>query len=309
MNSGNSLLLSILFFVGGCKQPAPVSQTLKDGSQFKLATDTLPYQNLNGNNWLIVECQVNGNKARLIIDNGTRDGLYLDKQFALESQLIRKDSASRDVIRLKDVEISAGAIKDRVSLCTLFDLRSVTGNAVDGLLGITFLENYFLEVNYIKSYVIFHKPGSFKTLEKWVSLKMKRASKGTGRLVNMEVYLPNGRKIVETAKLDLGLGGTPLFFPGSIVRKYHLDSLKKGTELKDLGRFVTKEKVKGYVYELDSVRLNNVLFEAVSSEFTVSKQGISGDGHILFGNGLLKTLGTVVFDFKSDVLYFHYNGK
>jgi hypothetical protein len=304
MNGMSLLLLSTFLAVLSCNHVGTAPYALKESTQLKVATDTLTYQNFNGNNWVIIECMVNGKNARLVIDNGTKDGLYLDKQFALVNQLISKDSAVADIINLKDVEVLIGAARERVSQCTVFDLRPTTGNTVDGLLGISFLENYFLEVNYKKNYLIFHRPDSFKVPEKWSALKLNRAARGTGRFASMEVYLPNGKKIVEAAQLDLGLGSSPLFFPGSIVRKYHLNSLIKGVELKDLGKFVTGEEVQGYVYVLDSLRLNNVLFKSVSSEFTVSKQGMSSDVRILFGNGLLKTLGTVLFDFKSDVLYF-----
>lgn len=303
MNGVHLLFLSILLAVLSCKQLS-TTPAINEGSKIKRATDTIPYLNLNGNNWLIVECVVNGKSARLIIDNGTSAGLYLNKRFALENQLIPKDSARADVINLANVNVFAGGINEKIRQCTVFDLSFVTGNVVDGLIGIAFLENYFLEVNYKKEYVIFHKRGSFKVSEKWVALKMGKASKGTGRLSSMEVYLPNGGKIVETGKLDLGLGGTSMFFPGATVRKYHLTRLLKGNKVKDLGRFVSKERVQGYVCRLDSVRINDVIFKSVFSEFASSQTGQSGSGPILFGNGLLKALGNVIFDFKSDVLYF-----
>lgn len=295
-----------LVLISACGQSNHSTSDAIRRGHISITNDTIPLKNAIGKNWIVINAVLDDSiNAKLVLDNGTKWMVYLDKTFALEKGLIKSSSAS-EVDRFRKVKLpfEVGLLKDTAINTILFGLKELVGEEPDGLLGADFIKKYVLELNYKNKYLIFHDSHKFTPPPTFTRLSMTSRSKGAKRgEIDLKLFFNGGNIINEKVTLDLGKGSDGLFLGGGFVRKHNLLKLVNSKELKSFGKFVSQEDNMGYELVLDSVQFGTSTINNVTAQLSISRAGQSGTDIATFGNSLLSKLEVVFIDLAGNRLY------
>jgi len=304
MSIDKLFLLWFLIFFNACKS--------QNNSDNRRINDVVPivhqkkvFFDADVSNLMTVHALVNKtDSAIFILDNGTMDNycIIFDKKYALNKNLITTGDP-REINKFQDsakLDIQFGHYNFMSTNNRIMDLPVSEKIAFDGLLGMGFLKNYILEIDY---------HNDFFKLDTVFSLDAKNYHEiqleKSGMFLKMPVvFYINGRAISKTCILDLGLGGDGFFWgtgavqalPGNLIDTLSLKMSSKIT--------VTGETVHITNFTFDSVQLfHDAILLNVDGLLSFSEKGITSSNWVLFGNSILKKFGRVFIDFRKNKLY------
>lgn len=264
------------------------------------------YYDLEKSNWLTVRAIINkADTATFVFDNNGKELVCFDMEYALKSNLI-KNKDGRTISRFLDsseISLSFGNFDIQSKSKSIGNLPRKKTFKIGGLLGMDFLKNYALEINFQDRYFRFDSTFSIDTTGFFV-LDIER--KGLFAMLPVD-YFVDGKKYRKKSLIDLGYEGPGIRWNGSAVKGIPFFK-KDNSKVRKAITTMTGEIDEVMPYSFDSIILpGNLKVANVPSRLSFSSQGVSGNSQILLGNGFLKRFGIVFIDFRNNKLYLKKN--
>lgn len=249
--------------------------------------------------------------ANIVLDSGA-DGLYLDSAYFAEtginiqrSQLATLPGAGstpqRIVVVLDTVKTTFNGIQYIPRFTPLIALRPILGESVDGIIGMSFLRDFIVELDYQKRMLKLTKAEEFIGSSGYEELPME--TRGNRIYLDLSIGITDDHIIQEKFQIDLGNGGT-VDITSPTATKYGLAS-KAGKKLKyrNVSGGVGGE-IQGHQFRASYIRIGSFQINSPVIDYSSDKSGALAKDEIggLLGNEILERF-KVVFDFKNSKLY------
>ncbi|MGC4043953.1 MAG: aspartyl protease family protein [Armatimonas sp.] len=259
----------------------------------------LPFETIGS--LILVEAKINGKPARLILDTCAGVSLLTPeaaKKFELgegRSMMIGgagEKAQQAKLVRLTSLECGGRSVAGQPAV--ILDLPAGGGKKADGILGMPFLSQYVLKIDYDKKRVQFLSPGAPAPKDA-TSLELTRRF-GLPE-VDAEVDGLKGR-----VRLDTGYGGTFTFTSPTVAREKLKEKYPKRIESvtgQGLGGASVGEAIRISSFSLAGQSLNGVV-----ANLSADKSGALADsGTIGLVGGETLARFVVTFDFPAGKLH------
>lgn len=174
--------------------------------------------------------------ATLILDTGSGNGLDLDSAFVRKNGLIASEYYNADLktragrvqwirglnsLSGRTVPFRLNNILDSLSDTNAWDVqRLLTHSKADGVLGMIFMENFVMEINYEKGYFVFHKPDGFKPPTNTEAVPIDYDNGGL--FMEVEYHVSDDYILKEKTRIDIGYGPQDIGFCSYAARRLNL---------------------------------------------------------------------------------------
>lgn len=311
------LLVSGMIFSFSCTHTGEKKAALNKPKGI-LKSDTIKY--FTYKTWIIIPGIVNKVKVRLLFDTGAGGDICLDSALVRTAGWIDKkyypDSGSARDKRIKAINgmnefmaknfnITVGQLNYTSSFPTVFNIRRITDNRADGIIGLAFIKNYILEINYEKRFVVFHKPDFFtKPLD---AIKIPVEYKGAGFLfTHMNFKINDKLSLDKKVVIDLGYSPRNIGWGTYAVNSNNLlKNIVNKTAYKPVrNKTMTGELLTGYTAAIKAISLDNkIMIDTPKLLLHTSTSGVSSNNIICVGNYIFSRYKRVYFDMNGRMLY------
>lgn len=315
----NLLLVLALFSCGESesKKKELIEPLLSEAAEPDIPENAVRFTVLN--NHFYVEAVIQDSiPATLILDTGSVNGLDLDSAFVRKSGLIapeyyegdQKTFAGRakyirglNSLQDKALLFKLNHLTDTLSLTNAWDLQRVLKhNKADGILGMTFMENFIMEINYEKGYFVFHEPNQFTQPANTEAVPINY-EKG-GLFMEVEYHVTDDYKVKEETRIDIGYGSDDIGFCSYAARRLNLlERVKDKVPGENWGSSQTREEATGFTGKMKSITMGGLVIDSPEVRLYTSKRGITAANQILLGNYILSRYKRVIFDFGNNNIY------
>lgn len=256
-------------------------------------------------NFLSIPVLVNSSDTILLaLDNGTyeKDVFIIDRNTAFLRKLI-SDTSGKSIRTFQDMpiilEFGSFSIISKNNQ-TIYKFPKSKKIKVEGLLGMGFLNDKILKINYTEHNFIIDTVLNIDT-SKWQEFSLIKY----GPLFKIPIAaFFNGKKICDFAALDLGYEGDGFFFAGKYTKRLASGVSKPNLISISSGNSTTGEQSTRYSCIIDSIQIGNQTRGLnISSIINIADNGIGGNDIVLFGNSVLKRFERIVVDFKHGKLF------
>ncbi len=249
--------------------------------------------------------------ANLVLDSGA-DGLYLDSaNFAETGIRVQRSQQAllpgagstpqRIMVILDTIKTTFNGVPYIPRYTPLIALRPILGEGVDGVIGMSFLRDYIVELDYQKRMLKLMKPEEFSIPSDYEALPME--TRNNRIYVDLSVGITEDDVIQEKFQIDLGNGGS-LDITSPVATKYDLDN-KAGKRLKyrNVSGGIGGE-VQGHQFRARFIRIGSFKIDLPVVDYSSDNSGALAKEEIggLLGNEILERF-KVVFDFTNSKLY------
>lgn len=255
--------------------------------------------------------------ARLVLDSGA-DGLYLDSTYFAEAKIpiVRRQLATlpgagstpqQIVVVLDTVRTSFQGIEYIPRFVPLISLRSILGQDVDGIIGLSFLRNYIAQLDYKNRTLKLINPNDFQTPEGWESIPFELIRNRI--IVDLEIGIKEGLVLNEKFQIDLGNGGT-VDITSPTAKEHRLsERIEKKLSYLNVSGGVGGE-IRGNQFRANYLKFGNFRIEKPVLDYSIDTAGALAKEEMggLLGNEILERFD-VIFDFTNSRLLVKPNGK
>lgn len=261
-------------------------------------------------NHIYLKADVNGKPAHLVFDTGSAD-VYLDSTWLAKSgikypqmgkAMVRGagNEARKTTIVFSGVSISMGGKQYAPQMVPVIDLRSILGDAADGIFGLRDLKGKVITVDYRNRKLTLSDKAQ---TEGFTRIPIQTSPNHPGQiLIPIEVTVSPGKVISGKALLDTG-SGQGLEFTSKAATKYGLDKIEDKVRFHYEHGGVGGESA-GYEFGIDKVTAGNILLSQGKARYSTDNAGaMASEEYIaVIGNGIWQHL-TLILDLSKSVLY------
>lgn len=267
---------------------------------------------MNFKTHIVLQAKINGKQsARLVLDSGA-DGLYLDSVFFAEKgfpanrrQLATLPGAGATpqqiMVILDTMKADFNGVPFVPRYTPLIDLRKILGGDVDGIIGMNFLSDYVVQLDYDSAHLKLFSKNDFKTPDGYKPIDL--IHKDNRIYIPIEITVSKDIMVTENFQIDLGNGGT-LDITSAIAEKYNLPS-----RISKKLRYVNKSggiggEVIGNQFRAQSMKIGSFELKEPVIDYSEDQAGALSRGDIggLLGNKILNRF-SVILDFPDGKLY------
>jgi len=184
---------------------------------------------------LYVPSKVNGQDALLIFDTGSPytclDSIYqAQSPYKYKNMGVAKMGGTGNnlqkvrIIFGGELTYTAGDKEYKSKVSPIFQLKPITGDASDGLMGISDLGAKVIAIDYKNKKMGFWEKVSESDIKGYTPITIKYANNRI--YVPLSVSIDKGRVIEGVFMMDLGSGGT-ISFTSAVAEKYNLQNIEK----------------------------------------------------------------------------------
>ena len=267
--------------------------------------------------YIVVSAIINDSiTAKLLFDTGAT-GLYLDSSFVSKTSLSKLELANAVIAGAGNQgHVDINIIKSNISCkidtfryysdtVPILNLQDIVGSGIDGIIGIEFVKNYLLKIDFYNKRL--HLLKSAKDLKTENSIPFIFSNNRI--YINAETEFQNGKKINGQFLLDLGSQGA-LSFTSVFAQKSNFNNLIYNKQKYIIQNGGVSGKSSGYDFRVNYVKLGNIKFNRPVLDYSLDTLGaMSSNSYIgLVGLEFLNRLD-LIFDFTHNKLYLEPNKK
>lgn len=150
----------------------------------------------------------------------------------------------------------------------VFNLRDILGINIDGVIGIDFLKNYLIKIDFINKRIYID---SLKSLDLEYSMPFKTCREGI--LIPIETELENGKQMNGDCLFDLGSQAALTFTNDFAIKNDLSSNIDKKIKLEMLkGGFLGKTSV--YYFRVKYVKMGNIEFDKPVIDYSLDTSGV-----------------------------------
>ncbi|MEO9967900.1 MAG: hypothetical protein ABJF11_19060 [Reichenbachiella sp.] len=260
---------------------------------------------------LLISAEVSGIQGKFILDTGA-DNLYLDSVFytsqtwsfqnVVKALLPGAGTKPKEIDYILDtVLLDFGARSESTSGIPVLDLKSIVGEAADGIIGYGFFKNSILEIQYQDQYMVIH--------EKLDDMNLTDFEKINVEIINNRIMIPvtiqatSELAVKGLCLLDLGTSRS-MILTSSCVENYDLDEKIENKAYYYSSHAGVGGKSSGAVFRAQSMLVGGFQLEGVTIDYSLDSKGAlaSRDYIGLLGNDILDRF-IVLIDYSGKAIY------
>ncbi|MCE7993697.1 MAG: PDZ domain-containing protein [Roseivirga sp.] len=269
-------------------------------------------------NHIVLKAMLNDRQAvRLVLDSGA-DGLYLDSTYFAETgipayrrQLATLPGAGSQpqqvMVVLDTIAVNLSGIEFIPRYTPLLHLRPILGQAVDGIIGLSFLRRYIALLDYESKMLSLYDPEQYDPPGGFEAIPM--TLRNNRIYIPLEIAITDDVVIKKEFQLDLGNGGT-IDITSATADEFNLsDLISEKLHYSNAFGGVGGEIV-GNQFRAISVKIGNHKIELPVLDYSEDKSGALSSAEMggLLGNKILEKF-EVIFDFAHQKLHLKPNGN
>lgn len=316
------LLFASLVLLTGCANEE--STTDKDRASQAIAARKEPRNNLPEDaipfslyrNHLYINADLDQEAVNLLFDTGA-EGLYLDSTFYNSSSLEFDNTITAMVPgvgnKLQKIKLIRDSIQFRIgdyyttTGTPLIDLRMITGDYCDGILGDKIFKEAILEINYQDQYLRVHHAFDSINLSGFRKLNLHKVE---GKLYLSAILLVNDQVHIEGMYLlDLGSrGSVTIGSPVAMANKLNEKIKEKSKRLTKYGGLGGKST--SCYFNAGSLKIGDFTLEHLIANYSLDKKGAlaSKERAGIIGTEIWKRFNMII-DYSNNFLYLKPNSN
>ncbi|ARS40446.1 hypothetical protein CA265_12575 [Sphingobacteriaceae bacterium GW460-11-11-14-LB5] len=256
--------------------------------------------------------------VNFILDTGAPYTLICDSTFAQRIGLTKIEQGPNNT-RYKRVQSAEEENKFQRMLITfafgkvngvskshaIIDMKRIIGDKAELLIGMEFMKNYIVEINYFNNTISFNK-GNISNKNKLIdSIRINPVDKSKLRYeVLATFYTQRGDSFKERCIIDLGASGGTIGFSTRLVKKHNLlYGINLKPEIKREGTTMKGEVMTGHFATLKAIKIGKFKIDTPSVFFHTNKTGMTAAEPSLIGNYILRKFGHIYISFNKNMIY------
>lgn len=269
------------------------------------------------NRAIIISAKINDSiSARLLFDTGS-NLLMLDSTFASQSGLFKLkinksllnglgEGGLRQIGLINDtICYQVGVHKFFSKHTAVFNLKGTSGDNIDGVIGIDFLKNHLIKIDFMNKRIYID---SLKSLDLKYSMPFKTCRDGI--LIPIETELENGKQMNGDCLFDLGSQAALTFTNDFAIKNDLSSNIDKKIKLEMLnGGFLGKSSV--YSFRVKYVKIGNIEFDKPVIDYSLDTSGALFHSKSFIGDVGIELLGRTIItiDFAYKLISFEHTKK
>lgn len=254
----------------------------------------------------------NNRPLRFLVDTGATDVVINSNSPRTEGLAIFDHSVSNNSANSVEV-ISATDTSQKVKIGkqTVSNLKLISipypPDAWDGVLGLSFLKNFDVFIDYKNKFILLYKCGSGGSLISREHEKLKIEYRMGVPVVNMNICI-NGKLFPASVEIDTG-SDRILDLNTPFIEKNNLMGTKEPFAISTITG-TTLDNGKLYNVFFDYIKIGNIILPRIPGAFSTVKTGVQSSNEMdgVMGNNLLHRFNQI-YDFKNNVLYLEVNDR